>query len=83
MARTWIRNGARVLYADRRGTAGGGLVNALDFGWRSAFGRWKPAPEANGEPIARIVVVLSAALVVVAVALAWSLALARRQSLRR
>lgn len=71
-----------------RGSAAGllavGWAYALGFGWRSVFGRLEllatGTRPANGEPMATIVIVLIVALTIVAIILAWALALAWRQS---
>jgi len=77
----------RVRPGSAAGLLAAGWAYALGFGWRSVFGRLAQleagtAP-ANGEPTATIVGILIVALIVVAFALAWSLALAWRQSVPR
>lgn len=72
----------------RPGSAAGllaaGWAYALGFGWRSVFGRLElieaGTRPANGEPISAIVTLLIGVLILVAIVLIWSLALAWRQS---
>lgn len=82
-----VLGGLRSL-AVRPGSAAGllaaGWAYALGFGWRSVFGRLElleaGVRPSNGEPVTAIVTVLIGALILVAIVLAWSLALAWRQS---
>lgn len=77
----------RVRPGSAAGLLAAGWGYALGFGWRSVFGRLAQleagAVPANGEPTATIVWILIVALIVVAFALVWSLALAWRQSVPR
>ncbi len=78
--------GLSSLAARPRSAAGllaAGWAFALGFGWRSVFGRLERMQAgdtpANGEPTL-VLTILIGALTIVALVLAWSLALARRQS---